>query len=199
MKKILSLALALTLAVGLCACGGETAETAQTAIPAPVPPAEAEATPIFAPTPTPSSEPSAATGNGRFSQFAGTYRADQEQMYSPEDMATYSTTYPDITLLEDGSLEGGYWSFGSFTSYPEGGPQLIEEDNLGVLYSQLEEGWVERDETGEIMAGGGGIGYYIYPVGVSSSYLNQDDTSKVRLTFIDSNGGVFYANYIKND
>lgn len=138
--------------------------------------------------------------DGDFSQFAGTYRADlNDQMYTPEDQANYSMVYPDIILNEDGSLTGGYSFFDSVDLYPDVVPYLVDEGADGSFTCFLVEEWAEYDDFGEVVVGGGGVNYSIYPVGVSSDFSMADDTSKVRLTYTDGRGGVFYANYTKVD
>lgn len=136
---------------------------------------------------------------GDFSEYAGTYRADERQMYTPQEMEIYRMTYPDITLHEDGTLEGGYWSFGSYDQYPSNAPYYVADATEGYFYCELVEGWAWHDENGESLAGGSGIGYYIYPAGIRSDYNEKADIGKIRLTYIDGNGGVFFANYTKID
>lgn len=142
---------------------------------------------------------------GDFSEFAGTYRADlTQQMYPVTEQAIYSMEYPDVILHENGVLEGGLGSFNTYTPYSDAVPYLVEEGGYGlegVYVCELVEGWEDYDEYGDIVAGGTGICYYIYPIGVPCGYMRNggDDINKTRLVYLDSNGGIFHACYTKVD
>lgn len=128
---------------------------------------------------------------GDFSEYAGTYRADEEQtMYVGEDYSQFAQ-YPDIILREDGSLYGA--------PYSNKAPFRVEEGYLGDYRCEQTEGWADYDEYGDYIIGADGAHYYIFPVGIPSSFTNTEDTTKVRLTIIGASTGVDFVNYTKID
>lgn len=136
---------------------------------------------------------------GDFSEFAGTYRADEEQpMYAGEDYSRFAE-YPDITLREDGSIEGVQIYGSTSYPYPSTAPYAVTEEWDGSFSCALTEGWKEYDAYGELLNDFDGASYSIYPIGVSSGFTNTDDTSKVRLTIFGGGGGVDFTNYTKVD
>lgn len=136
----------------------------------------------------------AALQRGDFSEFAGTYKADQEYAQ------IYDCYAPDIILNSDGTLSGG----GMIYSWDDSGvpPETpsksapvdirADADGAGTFRCVF---W-ERASTGE--PGSKGEEYYtIYPVNVPD--YRADDSSKVRIHYVCASGGVWDMWYTKAD